>query len=228
MASSTHSASHRYVAAACVALGALFFFFPQLDLWASGLFYTDGQWSPLRDSAWVRLPYDYVPLGGRLLLLGALVLWALGPLPALRPHIAPGLRRQCAFLLVAAALGQGLFIDTLLKNQMGRARPAEVEAFGGERQFTPAFVPSDQCQRNCSFVSGHVGATAFLMGLGWLAAPARRRRWLMISIAAAGYMGACRVIQGGHFLSDAVLAWFFTYGSFWLTERLFRHLRWLP
>ena len=38
---------------------------------------------------------------------------------------------------------------------------------------------SDQCHKNCSFVSGHVATASFVMAFGWLAAPAIRRRWLL-------------------------------------------------
>ena len=37
---------------------------------------------------------------------------------------------------------------------MGPARPKHIVAFGGSKLFTPALQPTDQCKRNCSFVSG--------------------------------------------------------------------------
>src|SRR5207249_3238038 len=67
----------------------------------------------------------------------------------------------------------GLIANTLFKDHWGRARPAQIEAFGGTRQFTPAPLPAAQCDRNCAFVSGHAAfafslvSFAFLLPLGW-------------------------------------------------------------
>ena len=58
-------------------------------------------------------------------------------------------------------LGAGLVVNGILKDDFGRARPRDIEAFGGSSQFTPAFVVSHECDRNCSFSSGD-GAGAFV------------------------------------------------------------------
>jgi membrane-associated phospholipid phosphatase len=120
-----------------------------------------------------------------------------------------------------------LLVDATLKEHSGRARPVRVEQFGGTRQFTPAFIPADQCKANCSFVSGHVATAAFIMAFGWLGAPVVRRRWLLASIGFAATLALARMLPGGHFLSDTVFAWFATYFSLWLTEWVFRRLKWL-
>jgi lipid A 4'-phosphatase len=41
-------------------------------------------------------------------------------------------------------------------------------------------------------------------------------------------MGLIRMIPGGHFLSDAIFAWFSIYYALWLVEWIFRRLGWLP
>lgn len=222
----SRATEHRLVGTAALLLAAAFVAFPQLDLAASRLFFAGGQWSPLRDAWWVHALYVGVPPLGQGLLLGLLLVLALGYLPRLT-RLKP-LRGTCAFLLVAALLGQGLLIDQGLKNHFGRARPTQVAEFGGDKRFTPAFVLSDQCDRNCAFASGHVAATAFLMGFGWLGTARQRRRWLVLSLGAATTMGTVRILQGGHFLSDAVFAWFATYLSFCVTEWLFRRVGRLP
>jgi lipid A 4'-phosphatase len=95
-------------------------------------------------------------------------------------------------------------------------------------QFTPAFIPADQCEHNCSFVSGHVATAAFIMAFGWLGKPAVRRRWLIASLAFGGLFALVRMVPGGHFLSDTIFGWFATYFSLWLTEWLFKKVGWLP
>lgn len=216
----------KWVLGACILLAAAFVLFPGLDLAASGLFFRDGAWLLERDSAWLALPYRGLPRLGQATVLTLLALWLLSfvrRFEALRAR-----RATFGFLLAAAIIGPTLLVDIGFKDHSGRARPINVQPFGGAKQFTPAFVPTDQCVKNCAFVSGHVATAAFLMAFGWLAAPAVRRRWLLAGIAAAGFMGLIRMLPGGHFLSDVVFAWFAVYFSLWLTEWLFRCLGWLP
>lgn len=217
----------RIVLAACGLLAVLFVAFPQLDLAASTLFYRgDGHWALNREDLWLAIPYRGLPRLGQGLLVALLLLW-LGSFRAHWPKLRAR-RVTFGFLLAAALAGPILLVDATLKEYSGRARPFNVEAFGGSKRFTPAFIPTDQCEKNCSFVSGHVATAAFIMAFGWLGAPAVRRRWLLASLAFAGYLAWVRMVPGGHFLSDTLFAWFATYFSLWGTEWLFRRLGWLP
>ena len=47
-----------------------------------------------------------------------------------------------------------LFVNILLKNMWGRARPNDILTFGGEGNFTPWYKFGDSCASNCSFISG--------------------------------------------------------------------------
>lgn len=217
----------RLISLAGALLAALFIAWPQLDLIASRAFYESG-WQyltefdgPLRTAIYWATP----PLGQGLLLILAILLglacskrW-----PRLRAK-----RAVIGFLLASALLGPILLVDTVFKNHWGRARPSQVQEFGGKQQFTPAFIPAKECKRNCSFVSGHVATGAFLMAFGWLGAPAIRRRWLLIGLGTAAYLAWTRMSAGGHFLSDTIFAWFATYYGLWLTEIFFRWRGWLP
>jgi lipid A 4'-phosphatase len=110
------------------------------------------------------------------------------------------------YLILCFCVGPGLVTNVLLKDQWGRARPVQVTEFGGTKRFTPPLVPSDQCPRNCSFVSGEAASmftvfySAALIAPPWSAA-------LMIGGTLVGLAaGLVRVTQGGHFLSDVVFA----------------------
>lgn len=207
-------------------LSGLFVAWPQIDLAASGLFYRDGAWLLPRESPWLVLPYRGTPRLGQAVVLAIAMLWILG----FSQHF-PRIKARhgiLGFLLAGALAGPVALVDLGLKDHSGRARPINVQAFGGEKRFTPAFVPADQCRKNCAFVSGHVATASFLMAFGWLGAPRVRRRWLGASIAVAAAMGLCRMVPGGHFLSDVVFAWFAVYLSLWLTEWVLRRLGALP
>ena len=207
-------------------LAGLFIALPQIDLAASQLFYRgQGRWALNREDLWLAIPYRGLPWLGQGLLLALALLWLGSFVPRLN-KLKPR-RVLFGFLLAGALLGPILLVDATLKEHSGRTRPVNIEQFGGSKQFTPAFIPADQCQQNCSFVSGHVATASFIMAFGWLGAPAVRRRWLLASIAFGGLFAVVRMVPGGHFLSDTIFAWFATYFSLWFTEWLFRRLGWL-
>ena len=115
--------------------------------------------------------------------------------------------RRVIYVLVCLLVGPGLLANVVLKDHWGRARPSQVTEFGGTRTFTPALSLSDQCPRNCSFVSGEASLGFWWLAFGFLAAPGRRRRLVVAAGLGMGtFMGVLRVAGGGHFLSDAIFA----------------------
>ncbi len=199
---------HMTAVAGSVGLALLFVLAPGVDLWFSGLFYREGVGFYLRDAVWVRALYDMVHPLAVALIVGLLLLLvhnlvrrrALGPFDV----------RAVLFMLALLAVGPGLVVNVVFKDHWGRARPRDVVEFGGTRTFTPAFVISDQCERNCSFVSGHASLPFAFVGLGYLL---RRRRWAVFAGAAmfGGLVGLGRIIQGAHFLSDVVFSGVFVF-----------------
>lgn len=139
------------------------------------------------------------------------VLLGLGALVALRRRPLLGLDlRRVVFLVLSFAVGPGLIVNAVLKEYWGRARPNDIVEFGGAAQFTPALLPADQCTGNCSFVSGDV-AIAFAYVALALVLPARWRPAGMTAALLLGIgIGALRLLQGAHFLSDVVFAGLFT------------------
>jgi lipid A 4'-phosphatase len=127
-------------------------------------------------------------------------------------YCAIRLRRLCGlgtlqwlFLALALALGPGLVANVLFKETWDRARPFQVEEFGGWLEFTPPLVLSDQCHHNCSFVSGDAAAGFFLHSFAYVAR--RRRRVIFYGGLGVGLLvGVMRIAQGAHFLSDVLYA----------------------
>lgn len=188
--------------AACTLLAlALFRLWPELDLRVSGaVFDADGASRfPLGDTPLVRWVYLAVPWTGRFALLACLVL-------LFRIRTPPRWRRCAQVMLLALVLGLWGVVNVGLKDHWGRPRPTEVSAFGGPHPFQSAGTISPYCGRNCSFVSGHAATGFTLIAVGLLGAPATRRRWWRIGVVAGVLVGAGRVLQGGHFLSDIVFA----------------------
>lgn len=115
-------------------------------------------------------------------------------------------RTQWLYCVVCLAMGPGVVANLALKDQWGRARPSQIMEFGGQRSFSPAFVPSDQCQKNCSFVSGEASSIFIL----FYAVAFLRRRGAPALVVAGSALGSAaglvRMAVGAHFLSDVAFA----------------------
>ncbi len=120
------------------------------------------------------------------------------------PFAAQG--RNLAFLVLTSLAGPLLVANILLKNNWGRARPREIMEFGGSLEFTPPLLFSDQCQTNCSFVSGEPSSMFMIFIALAFIYPAHRIMFVLIAIIAGFASGIMRMGQGGHFFSDVVFA----------------------
>jgi lipid A 4'-phosphatase len=185
---------------------ALFAAFPQLDLTVTSLLHDSVHGFRWSREPLVRLPYEifkakhigWIPIGLLVYLIATLFM----------PSPNRVRRRNVLFLLILIIAGPMLLVNSGLKDQWGRARPNAITQFGGDRVYTPPLQPAAQCDLNCSFVSGHAAAGFVLIGLYWTT---RQRRWLAAGIALGSAVGVGRMLQGGHFLSDVVFAFWAVY-----------------
>lgn len=189
-------------------LAVIFIKFPQIDLFVSGLFYKEGGKFYLSEHAVLTFLHDSVAY----ITISVSILWAL-LIVAITIFKKPifGLNRiRLFYLLLVLAIGPGLVVNSIFKDNWGRARPSTVEFFGGQKKFTPAFIVSDQCEKNCSFVSGDPSIGFYFLALA-LVLPARRKLFLCVGIGLGAVFSATRIIQGAHFFSDTVFSGIFTF-----------------
>lgn len=188
-----------------IAASAVFLAFPDIDLWFSGLFYdpvTGFAASDTRALVLLRWSSDIVTIA----IAAAVIVSVLAKvaLPA-RPSLIPP--RASLLLAAGLALGPGLLVNLILKNNWGRPRPVQVDAFGGEAPFIGIWQITDHCARNCSFVSGEASSAVWIMSVA-LVVP---ERWRLPAFVVTGVYALAlsmnRIAFGGHFLSDVVLAW---------------------
>jgi len=116
---------------------------------------------------------------------------------------------RCAFMIAVLFVGPGVVANLILKDNVGRARPRDVIEFGGTKAFTPPLVLSQECPRNCSFVSGEASSMFAAFFALALLLPQYRLGFLLTGIAAGALAGAVRIVQGAHFLSDVLFAGLF-------------------
>jgi membrane-associated PAP2 superfamily phosphatase len=183
-----------------------FLAFPGVDLWFSGLFH---------DSATGFFPMSRLGAFTGLRAFGEMLVWltVLALLGSLLIKLAlPGSRslippRAVLFLVSTLAVGPGLIVNVIFKNNWGRPRPVSVEAFGGEAPFVGVWQFSDYCSRNCSFVSGEASVAIWLLAVA-IVLPLPWRRWaIRAALVLVILLSFNRVAFGGHFLSDVLLAW---------------------
>jgi lipid A 4'-phosphatase len=206
----------------------LFSAFPQIDLAVSRLFYLDDGtffFASPSAAATIRLLLR--------ILFGLVCTAAVIGFAAIaffnRRLLNLGLAAS-AYIALCAAVGPGLVANLGFKDHWGRARPVHITEFGGSKEFTPPMLRTDQCERNCAFISGEA-SNYFALGFtfAFLATGRRRRQLFLAAIAAGSFAGLIRIGGGGHFLSDVVFAGVFmafvTRGLAWLIlDRLGPHL----
>ncbi len=193
-------------AALFLILAVVFIIFPGIDLAFSSIFYNEQGGFYLKENWLVQFSYrknNYLVIAATLSLIVILILSSKNK----RKYL--GLDKKASlFLLLVMILGPGLVVNNVFKNQWDRARPDKIQEFGGQKKFTPAFVISDQCEKNCSFVSGHAAAIFFFSAI-FLLVNDRRRWWVLaFSILAGSLVGFGRIVQGDHFLSDVIFSFF--------------------
>ena len=191
-----------------------FLLLPNLDLTISNWFYNADGGFFLNHDFLVQLSYRLFHKIHYPVL--AILCWLLYASWRWRRSSEQSLRRNLWFLILVLLLGPGLSVS-LIKAYSGRARPAAVTEFGGEKDYSPALRPAEQCDRNCSFVSGHAAMGFFFISLAWVF---RDRRWLWFGIALGGLVGLGRIVQGGHFFSDVVFSFWTVYANCVLLARL--------
>lgn len=176
---------------------------PQVDLAVSRFYYSAETGFEHRGTWYERLMHASV---GYSLVLGniaLIVLWRYRGFTA-----GPGIDvtgKKLAFLLLFLALGPGLIVNSVLKENWGRARPIDVSELGGSKAFSPAFILSDQ--EGKSFTSGHAAASFYWLVAALLLAPGRKW-WASLAALYCLTVSWLRIAAGGHYLSDVVTSFF--------------------
>ena len=183
-----------------LASATLFVGFPGLDLRVSGWFHRNDRF-PFADSGWVGFLHESVGFSICVALAAVLGVYTFN---TCRRSNAFGIdARVVGYLLSVLVLGAGLTVNVVLKNGFGRARPRNVEEFGGRQRFTPAFVVANECAGNCSFSSGDTAGAFFTLAL----ALALRHRYAMLAAVVFGSLvSLSRIAAGAHFLSDTIVS----------------------
>ena len=161
------------------------------DIYVSSLFYDGGHFL-LEDNFLGNLIRRGIP---ELIVLSAAVIFAVWLYGKISCRVCGGIDNRVVLLTSGTMLvGPFLIVNGIFKTFWGRARPRDIDLFGGSKAFSLPLEISNQCAWDCSFMSGHT-AVAF-----WLLAPALLGK----KRAVAGTV--FRIGQGAHFFSDVAFS----------------------
>lgn len=194
--------------------------FGRLDLWVSGLFWSPDAGFFMTDWVWMQFVRKGLPpvlVGGMLFVIA---LWIAGK--ALQDRFLGVTGKAVSFLLATLVVGPGLIVNGVFKEFWGRARPSQIEAFGGDSTFSPPWMLADQCVSNCAFMSGHGSLGFWLVAPALLAPPEQRGFTVGMALVAGAMVGVVRIAQGGHFFWDVVWSGLVTvFLAVWLYRKLY-------
>jgi len=118
------------------------------------------------------------------------------------------------FVFLTVALGPGLVVNGIFKNNWGRPRPVQIHEFGGDRGYLPP-LQMGSYEDSKSFPCGHC-SVGFALAAFWFLLrrqyPVRACAILILSLIIGLAMGVGRMAAGGHFFSDTLWSFIFVYG----------------
>ena len=179
---------------------------PSIDLYISGLFYYGASQFALQSFDLTSILFRDILLP--LILIYVLILPIVGRFTKI-DKIFFNYRfsiKEIILLWASQIIGVLIFVNLILKNLWGRARPNDILQLGGKETYSPWFEITNACETNCSFVSGDasVGFSIIILYL-----ITKNIVFLYASFVAGFVFGLIRIMAGGHFLSDIFFAGLF-------------------
>lgn len=201
----------------------LFLTVPEIDLWFSALFFEESDGFAHAADPIYTIIRDILLNGLKLVALLSILIFLYSFLIGKRRIVSLNVWK---FLVASIVAGPLVLVNSILKTYWGRARPFTVEYFGGPNTFTPPMVITDQCDVNCSFVSGEGSAIATaLIILAVVLWANMTNIWRTISLYIVlpfSLFGiALRIITGQHFLSDTIFGALYCALIVWAFYKIF-------
>lgn len=172
-----------------------------LDRSISRRFYTAAEgWYLGKKQPWISL-YRFGEIPGFILAFIGLAGWLFCKVKKHYHH----LNRYFLVIVLTAVIGPGLLVNGILKPTWGRPRPRQVQEFGGLQAYRHMYQPNI-FENGKSFTCGHCAMGFLFLSLMVFH---RKKTWLAYAGGATafllgGFLGATRIVQGGHFLSDVI------------------------
>ncbi len=191
--------------------GVIFFVFPQIDLAISAFFFKDGIFY-LAKTPIIKFIYSYAPFLA--VLTGIFAFFSSIYMTIQKTDVLFGFRKKIfIFMVLAILVGPALIVNVVLKENFGRARPKDIVEFGGTKEFTRPLSISNQCETNCSFVSGHSSTGFYFCAVALIFSGRKKKLVFWGGILLGTVIGLIRIIAGAHFASDVYFSFVAVYLS---------------
>lgn len=115
-------------------------------------------------------------------------------------------------MCITLFLGSLVITNLVLKENWGRPRPRQLIEFGGSQSFRAFYEPlfASAPEPSKSFPSGHSTCGFYFFCLYFLGRRYKQNYVAILGLAVAlglgGVLSLARIVQGGHFISDAYIA----------------------
>lgn len=130
------------------------------------------------------------------------------------------------YLLLAFIIGPGLIVNMGFKEHSHRPRPSQTNIFTGEKDYTPPFDFTGQCESNCSFVSGHASVGFMFYAFCFIQRSSRRKKLFFIFATILGSIfGLARIMQGSHYLSDIIFSGVFVFITCYILSAMMQPIK---
>ncbi len=185
-----------------VGLSFLLYLFPEIDLFISSLFYMEPKGFFFKDELLFRFLYRSVNVLS--VTITILVVLAYVYQHFRNKEFKYFNKKALIYIFLVFSLGSGVVVNAVLKDNFGRARPKNIELFGGNKEFSKVMVYNSKYSGKCkSFSCGHCSFALGFIAFYFLF----RKRWILIASLSYGLLVSLgRVVQGGHFFSDFVFS----------------------
>ena len=194
-----------------IILATIFLLFPHIDIDFSSLFYDESRGGfYLSENIIIKFFYKFVVVVIQTFTLLIILLLLISGI--LKKEFLNLTKKKLIYLLLVLALGPIAIVNLVFKDNWGRVRPRHIVEFKGDKNFTPAFIKTNQCDKNCSFVCGHASAAFYFFAL--IPLVRFRKTMALFAFSFGSLIGLVRIVQGGHFLSDVIFSGFFVYFSY--------------
>lgn len=199
-----------------IAVSLLLLLYPEIDLYISSLFYDRSVGFVSNQELIVYILYNSIKYILVVLYLSLIALYIYNKKS--KKNLLNFSGKKLSYLFFVLIIGSGAIVNLTLKENWGRARPYNIEQFGGEKKFTPPFVMSDQ--KGHSFSSGHASAAFVFIAFAMLAHK-NRKFWMTLALIYGASVGVARIVVGGHFFSDTIVSFFIMYITSMLLYAIF-------
>lgn len=189
-----------------------------LDLRIQRLFFDPlGGWFLKHSQPWDLL-YRYSNIPALIVSVGSLILLTAG----FYIYQLTRYRKILFYFVCIMAIGPGLIINTILKDNWGRPRPRNITEFGGKYDFEEV-LQIDPSSPGKSLPCGHASMGFYFMAPSFIFRKKRKTLaniFLFFGLIFGSLIGLARIVQGGHFASDVI----WSAGIVFLVSAGFSHL----